>query len=244
MENEKKKVFLVVDDEADIREAINDALQKQYPEATIYTAENGSVGLQKLKNVPPDLMLLDLDMPKLGGLEVLDSMKRSISLSRTPVIVVTGLEADCSEVQQVKDYGITVIHKPFKLQYLIGVVEGIFNTQANQPEIRPITLAAGDTLFNEGDESTSVYLLRKGSLEVFQERDGEKREIGTIQANELVGEIAFIDKKPRTATVRATEDAELVELPIGDFDRYLEQQPIWMKTVFRTLLNRLRSALN
>lgn len=244
MESQKKRTFLVVDDEADIREAIGDALRKQYPDSTVYTAENGSVGLQKLKNVPPDLMLLDLDMPKLTGIEVLENMKRSISLSRVPVIVVTGLEQDSKDVQYARELGLTVIHKPFKLQYLAGVVEGVFNSQSNQPAISSLSLTAGDILFNEGDESCSVYLLRKGKLRVYQERNGEQKQLGEIISNELVGEIAFIDKKPRTATVEAMEDSELVELPIGDFDAYLDKQPIWMKTVFRTLINRLRSVLN
>lgn len=248
MENsakEQKYRFLIADDEPDVREALSAALSKQFPNALIYGAENGAVCLQKIRNDVPDLLILDLDMPKLSGVEVLENLKRTgQSLLRTRVIIITGLDTNASDVQFARSLGLSIVPKPFTLEYVIGVVQGLLESPSKPPKMPSLKLQPGELLFNEGDESSSVYLLRKGKLAVFQFRNGERKDIAQILQNELVGEIAFIDKQPRTASVEAIESSELVELPINDFDQYIEEQPIWMRTVFRTLINRLRASLS
>jgi CRP/FNR family transcriptional regulator, cyclic AMP receptor protein len=104
------------------------------------------------------------------------------------------------------------------------------------------SLAPGDVLVKEGDESTSMYWLQTGSLVVTKTVDGKKVTIDKIIAGQLVGEISFIDQKPRSATVSALEQSELIEIPRETFEKVFASQPAWFNALFRTLAERLRKA--
>ncbi|MDP9237789.1 MAG: cyclic nucleotide-binding domain-containing protein [Chloroflexota bacterium] len=77
----------------------------------------------------------------------------------------------------------------------------------------PRTLAAGETLFRQGDVGDRFYVLTAGALDV--KRGG--RQIARLAPGEAVGEIALLSDTPRTATVRAVEPVELLSLSKDDF---------------------------
>ena len=81
--------ILVVDDEADVRNYITSVLKKAGYETV--TAENGLQGLEVAKKEQPDLVILDLMMPKQTGTDFYRKLSRSKDLKDTPVIVVSGL---------------------------------------------------------------------------------------------------------------------------------------------------------
>jgi two-component system nitrogen regulation response regulator NtrX len=62
--------ILVIDDEKSIRNVLKDVLE--YEKYQVDTAENGKKGLEKIKNEPPDLVLCDIKMPEMDGVEVLE----------------------------------------------------------------------------------------------------------------------------------------------------------------------------
>src|SRR5690606_41153917 len=73
-----------------------------------------------------------------------------------------------------------------------------------------ISVAAGETLFREGDPPGPAYLIERGTLEVSALRDGEQMVLGTLGPGDLLGEMALIDQAPRTAAVVALEDCTLM----------------------------------
>lgn len=80
-------LILVVDDEASVCEALQRVfLSGGY---RVATADSGVVALQVMMREPPDLVLLDLRMPIMGGLEVLGTMRSEERLRRVPVLVLT-----------------------------------------------------------------------------------------------------------------------------------------------------------
>jgi len=105
-----------------------------------------------------------------------------------------------------------------------------------------INLNKGDVLIHEGDDSSNLYFLQKGSMAVFKRSGDTEKQIGTIYAGELVGEMSFLDREPRCASVKAIGECELVEIPIIKFEKYFQDQPIWYKALVHTLLERLRRA--
>ncbi len=105
-----------------------------------------------------------------------------------------------------------------------------------------INLPAGETLLNEGDHSKSLYWLQSGQLVVVKRRGTEEVILGHIFSRELVGEISFLDKEPRSATVKALVDCELIEVPQETFDNIFKNQPKWLDVLVRTLAERLRKA--
>jgi CRP-like cAMP-binding protein len=105
-----------------------------------------------------------------------------------------------------------------------------------------VRLSAGEMLIHEGDESLEMYYVQSGTLAVFKRKGDSEHQIGTIIAGELVGEMSFLDKQPRSATVKAMTDCELIEVPHEKFDKLLNSHPKWFKALIHTLCDRLRKA--
>jgi DNA-binding response OmpR family regulator len=115
MEGEHKRV-LVVDDEAEIREVIAEFLEEQGFE--VLQASNGLDALLQVKRTRPDAVILDLGMPRLGGLEAL---KRMHAFNAAMRIVVVTAETDARIPQQALTLGATaVLSKPVNLSDLLA----------------------------------------------------------------------------------------------------------------------------
>ena len=98
-----------------------------------------------------------------------------------------------------------------------------------------------DVLIQEGERSTCMYLLQSGQLVVTKKKQGaDDIQLGFICSGELVGEMSFLDNEPRSATVRAVTDCEVIEIPGGLMEKVLDNQPAWFKTLLRTLTERIR----
>lgn len=100
------KKILIIEDE----EIILNLLQKKLAQEgyEVSTASNGYEGLEKIKKEKPDLILLDIIMPKMGGFEVLEEMRKDNDLKNIPVIVVSNsgqpVELDRAQELGAKDW--------------------------------------------------------------------------------------------------------------------------------------------
>jgi CRP-like cAMP-binding protein len=84
---------------------------------------------------------------------------------------------------------------------------------------------AGELLISIGDTDRSLFLVAEGSLEVLMPgARGDMRQIATIEAGAIVGEQAFLDGFPRSATVRALTDGELLRLSIEAFEVFAAEE--------------------
>lgn len=99
----------------------------------------------------------------------------------------------------------------------------------------------GDMIFRQGDPADCMYLVRKGALDVFIAKDDGDLPLATLDAGSIVGEMAFFDNKPRSASVRAAQTSEVTQITRADFDKLLTQVPKWMVTMMQSLSGRLRS---
>ena len=105
-----------------------------------------------------------------------------------------------------------------------------------------IHLRTGEYLLREGEESSQMYYIQSGSLAVFKVKGGAEQQIGTLYKGELVGEMSFLDKEPRSASIKAIGDCTLTVIPSEKFERFLDKQPNWFRALIFTLLDRLRRA--
>lgn len=101
-------------------------------------------------------------------------------------------------------------------------------------------IKAGQTLVKEGEKSNQLFWLIEGELEVVQNVRDHEAVVNTIKSGELVGELSFLDQKPRSATVRAKTDSQLIVLEYKDFQKMLAAQPKWMKKILITLTSKIR----
>lgn len=108
------------------------------------------------------------------------------------------------------------------------------------------TLPAGQALFTEGAEPCGLYVLRQGQLSAWHHTGHSNERLMRFCPGSMVGEMALIDRKPRSATVRADTDCTLLFLPIAQFDQLQEYQPelsqILQNNLARELALRIRLA--
>ena len=106
--------ILVVDDEPNMRTALFEALTRQGHAVDL--AENGEEALDKFKANPFDLVITDVRMPRVDGLEVLREIKKSSA--QTPVVVVSGYGTVESAVEAMREGAFDYIMKPFSLDLI------------------------------------------------------------------------------------------------------------------------------
>jgi CRP-like cAMP-binding protein len=97
--------------------------------------------------------------------------------------------------------------------------------EALLPCVRKVRLAAGEILFRAGDEGNALYIVGHGQVEVLPgSADGaaEPPPIAVLGAGQAFGEMALLAGQPRTATIRAVVETELLEIAKGGFDRLVE----------------------
>ncbi|MBC7266356.1 MAG: response regulator [Anaerosomatales bacterium] len=116
--------ILVVEDTELLRRIYQDRLvQEGY---TVHTASDGLEAIQQMRAVPVDLVLLDLIMPRMGGLEVLETMKADPRLADIPVVILTNLGEESSVERAVElgavDYLIKNQAKPAEVAAKIRLV--------------------------------------------------------------------------------------------------------------------------
>ena len=112
------KRILVIDDEEWLREMVHMALSQKGFE--VLEAENGAAGIEIAQRTLPDLVLCDVNMPNLTGVQLLDIMhKHAIE---TPVLFVTGYSPDEVESQGLALGQDDYIQKPFRQAALIELV--------------------------------------------------------------------------------------------------------------------------
>jgi CRP-like cAMP-binding protein len=98
-------------------------------------------------------------------------------------------------------------------------------------------------LFSEGEEAKVVYIVKNGTLRAYSESvSGARIALGDISAGEFVGEMGHFNHEPRSATVEAISEVDLVEIPLAALDNVIFSKPSWARALVKTLSQRLRRA--
>jgi CRP/FNR family transcriptional regulator, cyclic AMP receptor protein len=98
-------------------------------------------------------------------------------------------------------------------------------------------LAPGDLLFSKGDPGESMFVVREGTIAL---RDGD-RDVSSVEALGLLGEMALVDDEPRTLTAIAATDALVYEIPMRHFWVLVHDTPYFAQMVMRVMARRLRA---
>jgi diguanylate cyclase (GGDEF)-like protein/PAS domain S-box-containing protein len=126
--------ILVVDDEVRMRESVRDLL-KAYGHASIIAA-NGQVALEILHGNPIELILLDLNMPEISGLEFLELLKTDFP--EIDVVIVSG-EATFSNATEALRNGVSdFLRKPYNPVELLGIIENVLKKRSLEREFKQV----------------------------------------------------------------------------------------------------------
>ncbi|TCT15569.1 DNA-binding NtrC family response regulator [Natranaerovirga pectinivora] len=124
--------ILIVDDEKNMRWALKKAFESETYE--LYEAENGEEAIQQFNKYTPDLVLLDIRMPKLNGLEVLKKLQEDNK--NVAIIMITAYGDVESALEAMKLGALDYITKPFEIEELKGRIRKVFESEMNKSQDR------------------------------------------------------------------------------------------------------------
>ncbi|MEP1152716.1 MAG: response regulator transcription factor [Balneola sp.] len=118
-----KQTILVVDDEKDLLDLIEYNLKKEGFD--VLKAENGEEGIAVAKEKNPDLVLLDIMMPKMDGMQAVEEMRKDDQLKKIPIIFLTARSDEKTEVEGLNKGGDDYITKPISTTKLISRIKAV-----------------------------------------------------------------------------------------------------------------------
>jgi len=123
---------LVVDDSSVMRSIITKTLRiSGLPIGDVYQASNGLEGLDVLKNNWIDVALIDINMPEMNGIEMIDAIRRDEETASLPILVVS-TESSETQIEALRRKGVEFIHKPFAPEILreaVSRITGVSNDE-------------------------------------------------------------------------------------------------------------------
>lgn len=147
------KHILLVDDDALMRRSL--AFNLQQSGYTTSAAASGEDALQLARIDPPDLVLLDIGLPGMDGLEALQRFKGSLDV---PVIFLTSRRRELDEVLGLELGADDYVTKPFDLDVLLARIKAVLRRQErpSEPASPPEALRAGDLLIDPAAHTVSL----------------------------------------------------------------------------------------
>lgn len=129
-------ILLVDDDEVDIQ-SMQRAIKKAALPAQLHIARNGIEALENLTNIQAkapltDLIILDINMPKMNGLEFLSELRANPAYEQTKVIILTTSKFDQTRIHQLNLEVDKYLLKPIKSQELLQICQHLFPSMAEK----------------------------------------------------------------------------------------------------------------
>lgn len=176
---------LIIDDNSDIRTYLRTALSSAYK---VSEAVDGKSGLEMARKMVPDLVVSDIMMPVMDGLEFCSQLKQDKAISHIPVILLTARSLDEQRAEGYKHGADAYIAKPFSLELLFSRIDNLIQSRKKLTQMFSNTdeNAVFDKLSNETDK-TFVSQLRKiiqenlGDSEFNVERIGDEIGLSRVQ---------------------------------------------------------------
>lgn len=134
---EKANKILIVDDEQDILDIITYNLEQEG--YTIYTAKDGNEALDQAKKIHPDLIILDIMMPKKTGVEVCQILRSKPEFQHTLILFLTALNDEASHIKGLEIGADDYISKPISPKILISRVNALFR-RVNKEDDKAINI--------------------------------------------------------------------------------------------------------
>lgn len=219
-------------------------LKENFDGAVVYTASEGSEALSKMENAPPKLLVTGLELgKKMSGIELCQRLAQHKTFCTLPVLVLSDVP-DAPDFAEDRATGrMKFLSMPLDKEAFLSSVRNMLRLESIKSNaFGTKKMKAGEVLFKEGEAADRAFLVKAGKLQASRVVDGKTILFGEVLAGEFVGEMAHITGEPRSADVKALEDSELIEIPLGTLDLLVFSKPTWTKALMKTLCRRLREA--
>ncbi len=245
-----KQILLIEDDKA-LRENTEELLELSG--YSVMTAPNGKIGIEKAKEVMPDIIICDIMMPEIDGYGVLENLSSEESTKHIPFIFLSA-KTEHKEIRKGMDMGADdYLTKPFEEEDLISAVESRLakakllaeilsktpeTNKVSEDEMRTLhelknffddngeieNFDQGDTVYLEGSRSNKIFLILKGVVKCHNmDEDGKELITSLYRADDFLGFTSFLNNIPYQESATAIEDVELAGISKEDLKAILEK---------------------
>lgn len=152
-------IILVVEDESDMLQYVTEILS---PTFNVITASNGKEGIEKALETIPDLIVSDVMMPELDGIELCRKLKSDKDTSHIPIILLTALSDMEHHVQGIREGADVYLPKPFNSQLLLVHIHNLISSRNTLKELyaKKIFLGSGNFEIKTFEEEFLVKLIK------------------------------------------------------------------------------------
>ncbi len=215
-----KRKILLVDDEKDILEFLSYNLKLE--DFDVITADSGEVALKKLKH-KPDLIILDVMMPKLNGYQVCEKIRKIKEFDRIPIIFLTALGNEKDEIKGLEIGGDDFIVKPVSVDKLIARVNSNLRTKTTfNSENQPNILTVGPISIN--NENFTVHVSDKEIF--FPRKEFEILTLLVSSPNKVLNRDKILDSVwgPDVFVIPRTVDVHIrkIRQKLGNYSNLIE----------------------
>lgn len=144
MANAEIKI-LIVDDEPDIIEFLSYNLRKEGYQ--VHSANNGQLAIEKAQKILPDLIILDIMMPKMDGIEVCAQLRKMEVFARTSIIFLSAREEDFTQIAALEAGGDDFVNKPIRPRVFTSRVAAMLRRKYRE-EVESDMIVIGDLQIN------------------------------------------------------------------------------------------------
>lgn len=190
-----KQTILVVDDEQDLLDLIEYNLRQEGYEVIL--AEDGQEGIQKAREHMPDLVLLDIMMPQMDGIEVCDRMREDPDLSHIPIIFLTARSDEKTEIEGLNKGADDYITKPISTNKLVSRIKAVLRRfeetqeQVQKLEVHDLEIDKDRYIVTRGEEEFQLPRKEFELLYYLASKKGKVRDRQTL-LNKVWGDNIYV----------------------------------------------------
>ncbi|GAO29435.1 hybrid sensor histidine kinase/response regulator transcription factor [Geofilum rubicundum] len=196
--------ILLVEDDHDIRNYMAETLQPFYQ---VLQASNGQMGFERALKNHPDLVITDVVMPELSGLELCEKLRNDMRTCFIPVIMLTSLSDSEAHVEGVESGADVYLTKPFQSTLLLAQIRRLL---ASRDQIRERLIAIAE----KGSSEPSPASVEEAPVDEFLSRVRQHVEEGVFDVQELA-ECLHLSRTQLYRKVKATSGQSVSELVTG-----------------------------
>lgn len=243
MSSKEVNAILVVNDVDMVQQVIVDVLELH--KYRVIKATNANEARLKYSNEPFKMIVMDMDIKGFSAKDFIDSIRRKEdhkNLKDHMPILATGGEASIFQRDYADFDNVKFLEKPFSEMDLKKKLLS-FTEHASVISENSRIIKKDEYLLTEGGDGKEMFWVLAGSFVITKMNSDENNVIiGYVSPGELVGEMSFLDSMPRSASVRATMDSEVLAIPHKKFIDTVDGQPRWFRSLMQTLSQRLRES--
>ena len=199
--------ILVVDDILPNVKLLEAKLSAEYYD--VVTATSGPEALEKIPQVRPDLVLLDVMMPGMDGFEVCETMKRDASMSHIPVVMVTALTDSEDKVRGLEAGADDFLSKPVNDVALMSRVRSLVRLKMTVDEWRARENTANQFGIDDSAPSFLDSSSEKANILVIEDREFEQEKFDTVMSEDH-HDLDIVEAGQRAIKLIADKDYELI----------------------------------